>query len=101
MALALIVLVFLDRNMDLVPVVNHSLDISGSRSGCDGHELNEIVVQTKENGRQVKKKDDIKADFFWNKNDSATLSGRKGKDAAVVSQMSGVNNLDDVSQLFA
>ncbi|KAF9383865.1 Vesicle trafficking between the ER and Golgi [Podila verticillata] len=104
------VLVILDRNMDLVPVLSHSWTYQALVHDVMDMRLNEIVVQTEENGRQVKKKYDIEAkDFFWNKNASAPFPQvaeeidseltKYKKDAAVVSQMSGVNNLDDVSQL--
>ncbi|KAF9334296.1 Vesicle trafficking between the ER and Golgi [Podila minutissima] len=104
------VLVILDRNMDLVPVLSHSWTYQALVHDVMDMKLNEIVVQTEENGRQVKKKYDIEAkDFFWNKNASAPFPQvaeeidseltKYKKDAAVISQMSGVNNLDDVSQL--
>ncbi|KAF9321475.1 Vesicle trafficking between the ER and Golgi [Podila horticola] len=104
------VLVILDRNMDLVPVLSHSWTYQALVHDVMDMKLNEIVVQTEENGRQVKKKYDIEAkDFFWNKNASAPFPQvaeeidseltKYKKDAAVISQMSGVSNLDDVSQL--
>ncbi|KAG0089323.1 Vesicle trafficking between the ER and Golgi [Podila epicladia] len=104
------VLVILDRNMDLVPVLSHSWTYQALVHDVMDMKLNEIVVQTEENGRQVKKKYDIEAkDFFWNKNASAPFPQvaeeidseltKYKKDAAVISQMSGVNSLDDVSQL--
>ncbi|KAF9305695.1 Vesicle trafficking between the ER and Golgi [Mortierella antarctica] len=104
------VLVILDRNMDLVPVLSHSWTYQALVHDVMDMKLNEIVVQTEENGRLVKKKYDIEAkDFFWNKNASAPFPQvaeeidseltKYKKDAAVISQMSGVNNLDDVSQL--
>ncbi|KAG0039770.1 Vesicle trafficking between the ER and Golgi [Podila clonocystis] len=104
------VLVILDRNMDLVPVLSHSWTYQALVHDVMDMKLNEIVVQTEENGRQVKKKYDIEAkDFFWNKNAAAPFPQvaeeidseltKYKKDAAVISQMSGVSNLDDVSQL--
>ncbi|KAG0005829.1 Vesicle trafficking between the ER and Golgi [Entomortierella chlamydospora] len=104
------VLVILDRNMDLVPILSHSWTYQALVHDVMDMKLNEIVVQTEENGRTVKKKYDIEAkDFFWNKNASAPFPQvaeeidseltKYKKDAAVISQMSGVNNLDDVSQL--
>ncbi|KAF9414857.1 Vesicle trafficking between the ER and Golgi [Podila epigama] len=104
------VLVILDRNMDLVPVLSHSWTYQALVHDVMDMKLNEIIVQTEENGRQVKKKYDIDAkDFFWNKNASAPFPQvaeeidseltKYKKDAAHISQMSGVNNLDDVNQL--
>ncbi|KAG0027333.1 Vesicle trafficking between the ER and Golgi [Podila clonocystis] len=104
------VLVILDRNMDLVPVLSHSWTYQALVHDVMDMKLNEIVVQTEENGRQIKKKYDIEAkDFFWNKNAAAPFPQvaeeidseltKYKKDAAVISQMSGVSNLDDVSQL--
>ncbi|KAF9360141.1 Vesicle trafficking between the ER and Golgi [Mortierella sp. AD094] len=104
------VLVILDRNMDLVPILSHSWTYQALVHDVMDMKLNEIVVQTEENGRTVKKKYDIEAkDFFWNKNASAPFPQvaeeidseltKYKKDAAVISQMSGVSNLDDVSQL--
>ncbi|KAF9918517.1 Vesicle trafficking between the ER and Golgi [Lobosporangium transversale] len=104
------VLVILDRNMDLVPILSHSWTYQALVHEVMDMKLNEIVVQTEENGRVVKKKYDIDAkDFFWNKNASAPFPQvaeeidseltKYKKDAAVISQMTGVNNLDDVNQL--
>ncbi|KAG0053761.1 Vesicle trafficking between the ER and Golgi [Gryganskiella cystojenkinii] len=104
------VLVILDRNMDLVPILSHSWTYQALVHDVMDMKLNEIVVQTEENGRQVKKKYDIEAkDFFWNKNASAPFPQvaeeidseltKYKKDAAEISKMSGVNSLDDVSQL--
>ncbi|KAG0263973.1 Vesicle trafficking between the ER and Golgi [Mortierella polycephala] len=104
------VLVILDRNMDLVPILSHSWTYQALVHDVMDMKLNEIIVQTEENGRQVKKKYDIEAkDFFWNKNASAPFPQvaeeidseltKYKKDAAVISQMSGVSNLDDVNQL--
>ncbi|KAF9108763.1 Vesicle trafficking between the ER and Golgi [Mortierella sp. GBA35] len=104
------VLVILDRNMDLVPILSHSWTYQALVHDVMDMKLNEIVVQTEENGRQVKKKYDIEAkDFFWNKNASAPFPQvaeeidseltKYKKDAAQISQMSGVSSLDDVSQL--
>ncbi|KAG0312211.1 Vesicle trafficking between the ER and Golgi [Dissophora globulifera] len=104
------VLVILDRNMDLVPILSHSWTYQALVHDVMDMKLNEIVVQTEENGRTVKKKYDIEAkDFFWNKNASAPFPQvaeeidseltKYKKDAAVISQMSGVSSLDDVSQL--
>ncbi|KAI7826074.1 Sec1-like protein [Gamsiella multidivaricata] len=104
------VLVILDRNMDLVPILSHSWTYQALVHDVMDMKLNEIVVQTEENGRTVKKKYDIEAkDFFWNKNASAPFPQvaeeidseltKYKKDAAQISQMSGVSNLDDVSQL--
>ncbi|KAG0236832.1 golgi transport protein Sly1 [Mortierella sp. GBAus27b] len=104
------VLVILDRNMDLVPMISHSWTYQALVHDVMEMKLNEIVVQTEENGRTVKKKYDIDAkDFFWNKNASAPFPEvaeqidseltKYKKDAAIISQKSGVSNLDDVSQL--
>ncbi|KAF9201583.1 Vesicle trafficking between the ER and Golgi [Haplosporangium sp. Z 27] len=104
------VLVILDRNMDLVPILSHSWTYQALVHDVMDMKLNEIVVQTEENGRTSKKKYDIEAkDFFWNKNASAPFPQvaeeidseltKYKKDAAVISQMSGVSSLDDVSQL--
>ncbi|KAI1320030.1 Vesicle trafficking between the ER and Golgi [Mortierella claussenii] len=104
------VLILLDRNMDLVPILSHSWTYQALVHDVMDMKLNEIIVQTEENGRTVKKKYDIEAkDFFWNKNASAPFPQvaeeidseltKYKKDAAVISQMSGVSSLDDVSQL--
>ncbi|KAF9281810.1 Vesicle trafficking between the ER and Golgi [Mortierella alpina] len=104
------VLVILDRNMDLVPILSHSWTYQALVHDVMDMKLNEIVVQTEEHGRLVKKKYDIEAkDFFWNKNASAPFPQvaeeidseltKYKKDAAAISQASGVSSLDDVSQL--
>ncbi|KAG0227413.1 Vesicle trafficking between the ER and Golgi [Actinomortierella wolfii] len=104
------VLIILDRNMDLVPMISHSWTYQALVHDVLDMKLNEIVLQTEENGRQVKKKYDIDAkDFFWNKNASAPFPQvaeeidieltKYKNDAAAITKASGVNSLDDVSQL--
>ncbi|KAF9580415.1 Vesicle trafficking between the ER and Golgi [Lunasporangiospora selenospora] len=104
------VLVILDRNLDLVPILSHSWTYQALVHDVMEMKLNEIIVQTEDNGRQSKKKYDIDSkDFFWNKNASAPFPQvaeeidieltKYKKDAAEISQMTGVNNIDDVNQL--
>ncbi|CAG8488348.1 26627_t:CDS:2 [Dentiscutata erythropus] len=103
------VLLILDRNIDLVPMLSHSWTYQALIHDVLDMHLNRIVVEMEEMGRIVKKSFDLDGkDFFWAKNASSPFPqvaedidlelNRYKFDAAEITRLSGVNSLDDVDQ---
>ncbi|CAG8479244.1 9276_t:CDS:2 [Dentiscutata heterogama] len=103
------VLLILDRNIDLVPMLSHSWTYQALIHDVLDMHLNRIVVEMEEMGRIIKKSFDLDSkDFFWAKNASSPFPqvaedidlelNRYKFDAAEITRLSGVNSLDDVDQ---
>ncbi|KAI8141134.1 Sec1-like protein [Fennellomyces sp. T-0311] len=104
------VLILLDRNMDLTPMLSHSWTYQSLIHDVLEMKLNRITVDADERINQTRKSYDIEnKDFFWNKNASSPFPqvaedidielNKYKKDAAEITRMSGVSSLEDVGQL--
>ncbi|CAG8455710.1 11084_t:CDS:2 [Diversispora eburnea] len=103
------VLIILDRNIDLVPMLSHSWTYQALIHDVLDMRLNRISIETEEMGRKNKKSYDLDSkDFFWDKNAASPFPqvaeeidvelNRYKTDAAEITKLSGVNSLDDVDQ---
>ncbi|CAI2183397.1 2989_t:CDS:2 [Funneliformis geosporum] len=104
------VLIILDRNIDLVPMLSHSWTYQALIHDVLDMHLNRITIETDEMGRNTKKSYDLNSeDFFWAKNASSPFPqvaedidvelNRYKNDAAEITKLSGVNSLDDMDQV--
>ncbi|KAG2224674.1 hypothetical protein INT45_007919 [Circinella minor] len=104
------VLILLDRNMDLTPMLSHSWTYQSLIHDVLEMRLNRITVDTDEQMNQTRKSYDIEnKDFFWNKNASSPFPqvaedidvelNKYKNDAAEITRISGVSSLEDVGQL--
>ncbi|OLL25073.1 Protein sly1 [Neolecta irregularis DAH-3] len=101
------VLIILDRNIDLVPMLSHSWTYQALVHDVLQMKLNRITVELKDSGKVTKRSYDLDThDFFWSKNAAnpfpqvaenidAELSRYKS-DAADITRMSGVASLEDI-----
>ncbi|KAH9962710.1 SLY1 protein [Lactifluus volemus] len=98
-------LLVLDRNIDLVPVLSHGWTYQALVSDCLEMKLNRVTVASPQ-----KKAYDLDAkDFFWTKNaanpfpqvaeDIDTELNRYKQDAAEITRSTGVSDVNDISQL--
>ncbi|KAL1407574.1 Vesicle trafficking between the ER and Golgi [Vanrija albida] len=103
-------LVILDRNVDLIPMLSHSWTYQALVHDVLDMKLNRVTVESPENGRLQKKSYDIDSkDFFWAKNagnpfpqvaeDIDTELNRYKVDAAEITRSTGVSDVNDVSQI--
>ncbi|WVF65455.1 hypothetical protein IAT40_000183 [Kwoniella sp. CBS 6097] len=103
-------LVVLDRNVDLIPMLSHSWTYQALVHDVLDMKLNRVTVESPENGRLQKKSYDIDSkDFFWDKNAGnpfpqvaedidAELSRYKA-DAAEITRSTGISDVNDVAQI--
>ncbi|WVQ90244.1 hypothetical protein IAS59_004021 [Cryptococcus gattii] len=107
---ALQLLVIMDRNIDLVPMLSHSWTYQALVSDVLDMKLNRVTVSSPENGRLTKKSYDIDSkDFFWAKNagnpfpavaeDIDTDLSKYKTDAAEITRSTGISDVNDVSQI--
>ncbi|POY76178.1 hypothetical protein BMF94_0901 [Rhodotorula taiwanensis] len=103
-------LVILDRNVDLVPMLSHSWTYQALVNDVLGMKLNRVTVEAPEGGRMSKKTYDLDAkDFFWAKNaqnpfpqvaEEIDLELNKYKqDANEVTRSTGVSDVNDLAQV--
>ncbi|KAI8984658.1 Sec1-like protein [Mycotypha africana] len=100
------VLILLDRSMDLTPMLSHSWTYEALIHDVLHMKLNRITIE-EENGKK-KSYDLDNKDFFWKKNASSPFPqvaedidselNKYKKDAAEITNMSGVSSLDEVNQ---
>jgi len=106
------VLVIVDRNVDLVPMLSHSWTYQSLINDVLNMHLNRITVETPVDeanpgkGNTKKSYDLTSSDFFWNKNSGApfpqvaedidTELKRYTDDAAEVTKKTGVNTIEDL-----
>ncbi len=101
------VLLILDRNIDLVPLLSHGWTYQALVSDCLEMKLNRVTVASPQ-----KKAYDLDAkDFFWAKNaanpfpqvaeDIDTELNRYKQDAAEITRSTGVSDVNDITQLCA
>ncbi|CAD6590778.1 MAG: Vesicle trafficking between the ER and Golgi, partial [Tremellales sp. Tagirdzhanova-0007] len=103
-------LVILDRNVDLIPMLSHSWTYQALVHDVLDMKLNRVTVESPENGRLQRKSYDIDSkDFFWEKNapnpfpqvaeDIDSELGRYKQDAAEITRSTGISDVNDVSQI--
>ncbi|GAA5871309.1 hypothetical protein JCM8547_007248 [Rhodosporidiobolus lusitaniae] len=103
-------LVILDRNVDLVPMLSHSWTYQALVNDVLGMKLNRVTVEAPDGGRMQKKTYDLDAkDFFWAKNapmpfpqvaEEIDLELNKYKqDAQEITKSTGVSGVEDLAQL--
>ena len=100
-----IVLLILDRNIDLVPMMSHGWTYQALASDCLEMKLNRVVVSQP----QKKSYDLDSKDFFWAKNaanpfpqvaeDIDTELNKYKQDAAEITRSTGVSDVNDISQM--
>ncbi|KAI0031264.1 SLY1 protein [Vararia minispora EC-137] len=98
-------LLLLDRNMDLVPIMSHGWTYQALVSDCLDMKLNRVTVTHP----QKKAYDLDSKDFFWAKNaanpfpqvadDIDTELNRYKQDAEEITRSTGVNDVNDIAQL--
>lgn len=104
------VLVILDRNLDLVPMISHSWTYQALVNDVLEMKLNRVTVETPEGGKMQKKNYDLDSkDFFWAKNSSKpfpevaeeidTELTKYKSDAAEITRSTGIGDINDVSQI--
>ncbi|KAK6337517.1 Vesicle trafficking between the ER and Golgi [Orbilia blumenaviensis] len=103
------VLIILDRNVDLVPMLSHSWTYQALVHDVLNMRLNRITVETVEDeGKTSKKAYDLtSSDFFWARNagvpfpqvaeDIDNELTRYKEDAADITRKTGANSLEDIS----
>lgn len=99
------VLLILDRNIDLVPMISHGWTYQALASDCLEMKLNRVVVSQP----QKRSYDLDSKDFFWAKNaanpfpqvaeDIDTELNRYKQDAAEITRSTGVSDVNDISQM--
>ncbi|TNY18267.1 putative SLY1 protein [Rhodotorula diobovata] len=103
-------LVILDRNVDLVPMLSHSWTYQALVNDVLGMKLNRVTVEAPEGGKMSKKTYDLDAkDFFWAKNaqnpfpqvaEEIDLELNKYKqDANEITRSTGVSDVTDLAQV--
>ncbi|KAK0555829.1 Vesicle trafficking between the ER and Golgi [Tilletia horrida] len=106
------VLILLDRNVDLVPMLSHSWTYQALVHDVLDLRLNRVTVETPEptKGTTTKRAYDLSAqDFFWAKNSSTPFPqvaedidaelNRYKANAADITRTTGISSMDEVGQL--
>lgn len=101
-----IVLLILDRNIDLTSVVSHGWTYQALLSDCFSMKLNRIVVPKEQKNQRY---DLDSKDFFWGRNyanpfphvaeDIDVELNKYKQDAAEITRNTGVSDVDDISKL--
>ena len=105
-------LVVLDRNVDLVPMLAHSWTYQALVQDVLDLQLNRVTVISSEGGVTSKKTYDLDSkDFFWSKNSATPFPhvaedidaelNRYKADAAEITRSTGISSMDEVGQLDA
>lgn len=99
-------LLILDRNVDLVPMMSHGWTYQALASDCLEMKLNRVVVAQP----QTKSYDLDSKDFFWAKNaanpfpqvaeDIDTELNKYKQDAAEITRSTGVSDVNDIAQMY-
>ncbi|KAL7004180.1 Vesicle trafficking between the ER and Golgi [Cystobasidiomycetes sp. EMM_F5] len=104
------VLIILDRNVDLIPMVAHSWSYQALVNDVLEIKLNRVTVDSPEQGKLQKRTYDLDSkDFFWSKNGAAPFpqaaealdfeSNKYRTDAAEITKTTGVGDVTDISQM--
>ncbi|GAK62335.1 sly1 vesicle trafficking sec1-like protein [Moesziomyces antarcticus] len=105
-------LVVLDRNVDLVPMLAHSWTYQALVQDVLDLQLNRVTVVSSEGGVASQKTYDLDSkDFFWSKNSATPFPhvaedidaelNRYKADAAEITRSTGISSMDQVGQLDA
>ncbi|KAJ9476839.1 Protein SLY1 [Pseudozyma hubeiensis] len=105
-------LVVIDRNVDLVPMLAHSWTYQALVQDVLDLQLNRVTVASSEGGVSSKKTYDLDSkDFFWSKNSATPFPqvaedidfelNRYKSDAAEITRSTGISSMDEVGQLDA
>ena len=105
-----LVLLILDRNVDLVSMFVHGWTYQALVSDCLDMKLNRVTIEASPSSQTQKKAYDLDAkDFFWAKNaaspfpqvaeDIDTELSRYKQDAAEITRSTGVSDVNDISQM--
>lgn len=99
------VLLILDRNIDLIPMLSHGWTYQALASDCLEMKLNRVVISQP----QKRSYDLDSKDFFWSKNaanpfpqvaeDIDTELNRYKQDAAEITRSTGVSDVNDIAQM--
>lgn len=103
-------LILLDRNIDLVPMLSHSWTYQALVHDVLDMRLNRVTVTSTEAGKLEKRSYDLDSkDFFWAKNASTPFPqvaedidselNRYRSDANEITNKTGISSMDDVGQL--
>jgi hypothetical protein len=100
------VLLVLDRNIDLVPMISHGWTYQALVSDCLDMKLNRVVITQP----QKRSYDLDSKDFFWSKNASEPFPhvaedidselNKYKQDAAEITRSTGVSDVNDISQMY-
>jgi hypothetical protein len=106
----LLVLLILDRNVDLVSMLSHGWTYQALVSDCLSLSLNRVTLPSSEAQSQKRSYDLDSKDFFWARNaanpfpqvaEEIDLELNKYKvDAAEITRSTGVSDVNDISQLY-
>jgi hypothetical protein len=103
---SLLVLLILDRNVDLVSMISHSWTYQALVSDCLSIKLNRVTV-----AQPQKRSYDLDSkDFFWARNaanpfpqvaeEIDTELNKYNQDAAEITRSTGVSDVNDITQLY-
>ncbi|CAO1639043.1 unnamed protein product [Sympodiomycopsis kandeliae] len=103
-------LILLDRNIDLVPMLSHSWTYQALVQDVLDLKLNRVTVDTTEQGKTQKRAYDLDSkDFFWAKNSATPFPqvaedidaelNRYKTDAAEITRSTGISSMEEVGQL--
>jgi hypothetical protein len=103
-----LVLLLLDRNIDLTSTVSHGWTYQSLVSDCLNFKLNRVVVP--QGGSEQKRSYDLDSkDYFWARNASVPFPqvaedidvelNKYKQDAAEITRSTGVSNVNDIAQL--
>jgi hypothetical protein len=103
-------LILLDRNIDLVPMLSHSWTYQALVHDVLEMKLNRVTVNLTEGGKTQKRSYDLDSkDYFWAKNASTPFPqvaedidselNRYRSDANEITSKTGISSMDDVGQL--
>lgn len=99
-------LLILDRNIDLVPMISHGWTYQALVSDCLDMKLNRVVI-----AQPQKRSYDLDSkDFFWAKNASEPFPhvaedidsdlNKYKQDAAEITRSTGISDVNDISQML-
>lgn len=105
-----LVLLILDRNVDLVSMFLHGWTYQALVADCLDMKLNRVTIDATKAVNQKKAYDLDSKDFFWAKNaanpfpqvaeDIDTELTRYKQDAADITRSTGVSDMNDISQMY-
>lgn len=102
-----LVLLILDRNVDLVSVLSHGWTYQALVSDCLEFKLNRVITEQ----QQTKRSYDLDSkDFFWLRNAASPFPqvaeeievelNKYKQDAAEITRSTGISDVNDITQLY-